>query len=555
MPICKKNENNDTAHRCSKKQQWTRLCWLALALVFILLISGLIRYRLVDVPLERDEGEYAYAGQLILDGVVPYQEVYNMKFPGIYGMYAVVMAVFGQTHQGIHFGLLLVNSMTIVFVFLLGKRLLNPSAAIIAAAVFAVLSVSQSVQGVFANAEHFVILFAVAGLWVLLKALADKSRWKLFAAGVLLGLGFITKQHGVMFCLLAIVYLIFDGLTQKPVLWKLLMVRLLLLSTGMAVILAGLLLTMAWFGVFEQFWFWTVEYARAYVAQVPFSQAGGIFINRFSGIFASAPLLWTIAGLGVAVLPAARQIRRSDKCFMLLFFFFSFLAVCPGFFFRPHYFVLLLPAAAILCGAAIWILSQWLSDYFARRFSVGLAASVILAAGIGQSVLHQFDYLFRMSPFEVCRSTYSLNPFYESIRIADYIRKHTTPKDRIAIFGSEPQILFYAQRRSACGYIYMYPLMEPHEYALQMQKNFIRQTESQNPSYCVLVNIPTSWLRKDASENLLIEWMNSYLQARYKIVGTVELFDDRSEYHWYPEVKWPVSSPCFVVIYKHTASD
>lgn len=35
-------------------------------------------------PLERDEGEYAYAGQLMLQGIPPYQLAYNMKLPGTY---------------------------------------------------------------------------------------------------------------------------------------------------------------------------------------------------------------------------------------------------------------------------------------------------------------------------------------------------------------------------------------------------------------------------------------------------------------------------------------
>ena len=42
-----------------------RLCWWVLLAVVIGLIV-LIRIRLLAIPLERDEGEYAYAGQLML---------------------------------------------------------------------------------------------------------------------------------------------------------------------------------------------------------------------------------------------------------------------------------------------------------------------------------------------------------------------------------------------------------------------------------------------------------------------------------------------------------
>ena len=80
---------------------------------------AVIRIHLLDVPLERDDGEYAYAGQLILQGVPPYSLVYNMKLPGIYAAYSLILAVFGQTHIAIHSGLLVINIATVFLVFLL----------------------------------------------------------------------------------------------------------------------------------------------------------------------------------------------------------------------------------------------------------------------------------------------------------------------------------------------------------------------------------------------------------------------------------------------------
>src|SRR5580704_11917970 len=83
------------------------LPWLLVALVIVFV--ALLRLRLLQIPLERDEGEYAYAGQLILQGIPPYQIAFNMKFPGTYAAYAVILGLFGQTPAGIHMGLLLVN--------------------------------------------------------------------------------------------------------------------------------------------------------------------------------------------------------------------------------------------------------------------------------------------------------------------------------------------------------------------------------------------------------------------------------------------------------------
>src|SRR6516225_3426487 len=92
---------------------WLELLLLALVIAFV----AVIRIRLLDVPLERDEGEYAYIGRMMLEGVPPYAQAYNMKFPGIYACYAAVLALFGPSGRGVHLGLLVVNAAAIVLVF------------------------------------------------------------------------------------------------------------------------------------------------------------------------------------------------------------------------------------------------------------------------------------------------------------------------------------------------------------------------------------------------------------------------------------------------------
>ncbi|PYL50684.1 MAG: hypothetical protein DMF33_12180, partial [Verrucomicrobia bacterium] len=87
------------AHKIDNQSKALRFGWCVLAaIVFGLVIA--IRIRLLDIPLERDEGEYAYAGQLMLQGIPPYTLAYSMKFPGTYASYALIMSIFGQTIFG-----------------------------------------------------------------------------------------------------------------------------------------------------------------------------------------------------------------------------------------------------------------------------------------------------------------------------------------------------------------------------------------------------------------------------------------------------------------------
>ena len=190
-------------------------CWILAVIVFGLVIA--IRIRLLGIPLERDEGEYAYAGQLILQGIPPYKLAYNMKFPGTYAAYAVIMSIFGQTITGIHLGLLLVNAATIVLIFFLGRQLVNSTLGLAAAMSYAVLSVSPSVLGLASHATNFVMLPVLGGTLMILK-LSEPERHvsrRLFTSGLLFGVGLLMKQPALFFALFGATYLFQTDLHRR----------------------------------------------------------------------------------------------------------------------------------------------------------------------------------------------------------------------------------------------------------------------------------------------------------------------------------------------------
>jgi 4-amino-4-deoxy-L-arabinose transferase-like glycosyltransferase len=145
-------------------------------MIALLALVAVARLRLMNFPLERDEGEYAYAGQLILHGIPPYELAYNMKFPGTYLGYAGFMGLFGETPGGIHFGLLLMTTATALMLYWLGKKILDETAGVVAAVSYAVMATSTAMFGYAAHATHFCAFFVTAGLcllWVARKAGID----------------------------------------------------------------------------------------------------------------------------------------------------------------------------------------------------------------------------------------------------------------------------------------------------------------------------------------------------------------------------------------------
>jgi hypothetical protein len=126
---------------------------------------------------------------------------------------------------------------------------------------------------------------------------------------------------------------------------------------------------------------------------------------------------------------------------------------------------------------------------------------------------------------------FGFNPFPESREIANYLAEHSGENDTVAIFGSEPQIYFYARRRSATPFTLVYEAMQPHEYAHSMQKEMIEALEEERPRHLVFVNIPSSWLIGPKSEQLLFEWWQQSRLEDYHQVGQVNIRNE-TEYLW-----------------------
>jgi hypothetical protein len=526
--------------------------WHVGCLLIILLFVAFIRLRLLQIPLERDEGEFAYMGQLILQGIPPYLISYNMKLPGIYAAYALIMSVFGESVEGIHLGFLIINAATIILVFLLGKRLYDPYTGIIASAAFAVLSVSPSVLGTSAHATHFVLLPALGGIILMLRATDSGKLKHLFWSGILLGISFLMKQPGIFFAIFAFFYFLFSLYRTRDIPFSLIFKRGLFFLIGAIIPFALTIGILYKAGVFEKFWFWTYLYGKEYASRVPLSMGPEIFLSQIPHVIGKFYLLWAMGGLGISAFLWDKT-ARTRAPFVLGFFIFSFLAVCPGLYFRQHYFVLILPAVVLFIGIGINSLKRFISK-FQPKFQ--WVPAILFLAFFFTGIYSYGSFFFELDPVQACRMMYGPNPFPESIRIAEYIETHSKKEDKIAILGSEPQIYFYSNRHSATGHIYVYGLMENQKYAFRMQLDMAREIEEAEPRYLIFVNISTSWLAHIGSEKYILEWLREYLKKKFSLVGVVDILSsEKTEYRWDSEAaNYAPRSPCFLCVYKNNAT-
>jgi hypothetical protein len=502
--------------------------WTWWFMVAVLALVAAARLRLLNFPLERDEGEYAYAGQLILQGIPPYELAYNMKFPGTYLAYAAIMALFGQTPAGIHFGLLLLTTATALMLFWLGKKILDQTAGMVAATSYAVLAISTAMFGFAAHATHFCAFFVTAGLCLMWLARQNGGWITIIASGLSFGTAVLMKQHAAFITLWAAIAFTVINIKKTEIPFPKRLTAITMFGTELIFPSVLCCLILWWMGVFEKFWFWTVDYARAYVSIAPVSELLPQLWWSLRSIVSDCRLWW-LAGAGLLVIWFDHRLRKI-RIWLLGLVLASALATCPGFYFRTHYFLLTLPAMALLAGCTIsgiaHILRQKTGTVKFSQWPAGVYVLVLVGT------LIQYGNVCSVLARVGGHALYGGEPFPEAEKMAAFIRDNSSPNARIAVLGSEPEVYFLAHRRSATGYIYTYGLMEPQPFARRMQDEMIHEIEANTPEFIVFSSGNSSWQQRLGSDMKIFQWWNFY-QTNYTLIGLADVISPvKIQYAW-----------------------
>jgi Dolichyl-phosphate-mannose-protein mannosyltransferase len=495
---------------------------LAFSLFFVVVLTVFVRLRLLSIPLERDEGEFAYAGQLMLEGIPPYKLAFNIKLPGTYAAYAGLMGLFGQTTAGIHFGFLLVNLATLALLFLIARQLLDSESAAIACICYVLFSLSPGVLGLVAHATHLVVLMALGGLWLLLKARASGRAWSFWWSGILFGLSFLCKQPGLFFGMFGGAILLRDA-AEAPAAERAARLRQIgIFCLGVALPFLATCLWMCLAGTFQRFWFWTMVYAPYHAWNLGEEQVLWQWndFNRRGG----ALELWALAAAAGLVCLIVEKARSEAKFIIVCLLGFSLMALMASFYFFRHYFIVLLPVISLLVAVAVRRAARGAGWKFAGGcFALACAAFIFVNRAVW----------FQLPAEAVSRSLYQREPFPEAGEIGRYLRAHSAEGDSIEVLGSEPEIYFHAHRHSVSGFLYMYDLTKHSPYAADMRKEMMRDIETAKPLFLVDVHVPTSWAITMDSDRKFVDWSSDYARQYYDLAGKVVLAaDGRADYLW-----------------------
>jgi hypothetical protein len=379
--------------------------------------------------------------------------------------------------------------------------------------VFAVASGDPQVQGHTANTESWMLLPLVLAASACVRGWQRGGRLLWVACGACAALACWFKQVAATDALLLAAAVRGDAILGRPTPPpREAASRLALFALGGALVSAPILLAFAVHGAFAPFADAVLLHNLSYAQG---RSAGGALANLRFALGRQLPsfaLLWALALFGwLASGGAPVRVRHALAAWWIA----SLLGAAIGLHFRPHYFLQAVPALSALAGVGAAALCMRL---VARGGVLRVAAVPALAALLVLVPLaaHR-ELLFAGSPAEISRRFYGLNPFVESLEIAEHIRQRTEPQETVFIVGSEPQILFYAGRRSATRYIFFYPLTGAFPDVAERQREAIAELDAARPRYLVWVDVPVSLLRSPRTRSWIFDTLLVRQRRDYRL--------------------------------------
>lgn len=501
--------------------QWV---YVGIAMLFVL-IAIIARTKLASIPFERDEGTYSLIGQLLLEGKKCYVDFYEMKLPGLFYCYAAVAAFFGKTIEGMHLGFMVITLISTIAVFFSAKLLFDTRAAAVAAISFSILTLNKFASGFTAQAEHLVVMWAMLGLWFTLRAMNNGRKWEYLIAGFFLGMSLLIKPAGAFFALGAGLFMAINYL--KPLNIKQLLIDGSLLVGGFAISLAIFLGIVAMQGTWSEMMFWMVDIPKSYVSALPFSTPDpndydGMRMLSYSmnQITESHKGLWYFGGLGVILIWISKT-ELYKKAGITLLLILAFISVSPGLRFYGHYFIQFMPALALALAACVYSADDVLNKL---NIKVGGTVVFVLFLLISFVVVNsQKEYYFSPNQFQILREVYGMNPFVESKPVADKVKSMANPGDQLMVWGSEPQINFYAQMPSPTRHTFIAVTNIPLEKTKAWREEIKKDVDEKKPRFMVICNHGISWQMRSEQDQELFKYAYETANKYYDLVGYADM--------------------------------
>ncbi len=409
-----------------------------------------------------DEGIYLTLGEGIRKGLTLYSQIHDNKPPMLY-----YLAAIGQTVFGFRLLLLIFMAPTIYFFFRLADRFFTKRIAQLSTLLFLVLTSIPVLEGNIANAEVFMLLPTILGIFIFLEA---KKTQDYLISGLLLGYAFTIKVPVAFEFMFLGVFIflekigLFDGFNIKTVFKKIIQ-NLPIYINLIIGFLAPIILWSIYFyfhDAFKPFLNASLLQNFGYLS----SWATGTHTNSASSGGLTTRFAVLIVAWIIIFFLYNRKIIHRQAAFILAWFSAAVFSVLLSGRPYPHYLIQLVPPLClVICG--------FFSKTFERVKWTLLAALLFFVFIIIKykfyfyPVVSYYRNFYSYALHQKSQSSYysyfgyDVNTTYE---IAAYIKSNTTEKQSIFIWGDEPYVYPLANRLPPEKYTVAYHIVDFNAY-------------------------------------------------------------------------------------------
>ncbi len=509
------------------------------ALAALILASMAIRLPVLMEPWGGDQGGFGYVAKAILEGKVPYKDVYDLTGYGVFFTFSLFFTLFGMSMMAPHLGHLLVSVITVIIVFVLARRIFGQAVAWVAAISCSLFGnglafsgfgyENMSAWGTYWYLSQREVFMAplMAGAVLLVANMPGKRGWRscsaLFLVGALLGLTAIYKLTVIVMLGALLAFLGYDEvmavINQGSLAGGGKAGRVAAFLGRSSIILTGFVVVQMPF----IYYFWIHDalrdvYESLFVHVAAYANLSrGLRIEALlSGHYSVAKenlVLWLFAAIsGCHILFR----NRNRKALLAVVWGAASLAMVwgQGKFFGYH-FIILIPPFATLAGYGLMTFVDFgdgLREFIRRNvsdirkcFMVVTTLLTLVGFGIMNYDYYRWHLLYlkgKISKIEYYgvftefpTHAYSFRGDYQ---VTEYLRPRLQKNERLGlIFGAGDTVIhFLLDTEDVTRFLQSWYLFSPdeylahHEVTKKLQSEFVNQLTSAMPRYILLVHLP-----------------------------------------------------------------
>lgn len=512
--------------------------WVVPAIAAVMAAVGILSLPHIVIPPGRAQGIFLYHGWGLIEGLVPYRDMWGNHSPGVYFLYALAVKLSGYRYVGINILEIGWRFLTVLAVYQLAAQLYGRREGIIAAIFWGAWAVIFcGAFGQTAQPESFVVLpIVLAALYYIRNTMLYHVLCGLLTAlAVALDADALAVFAAVLLFIIAAPRSTWE---PKPKLSKLLG-----FFHGVIALTVPLVLYFALSYAADDFWRQEVIFNICHSDYAfSLSKFADVFIRLF---FFFIPF-WIVVWVKGAF---SSDERRNHLLFITLLLVVTILMAAVEKGYARHQFFVISGFAAVLASRGLGTVIGFVRSRSAMALRV--LAAIIAAAWIAASAVCLFSSFYwhpikhyRTLDFmtgRIAKARYFgrfIEPdgdinMVENLAVAAYARENLEPSEKFFVWGNEAVVNFWARRFAPAGFFYNYPLIfedgceKTRVLKRRWREEFMERISEKPPAMVAVVHRDRTSVKDMDSAALLSTFpeFEKFLDASYRPVNKIGDFD------------------------------